>query len=80
MAKQTKQTQTNSHYQISAKVGTKGGVSIYGLQRFPVTLYADQLEAVLDKADELRAFMKANRSELKAKPTEGGGPAGSTAL
>ena len=64
---------------ISVKVSEKGAVSIYGLGRFPVTLYQEQLTAVLDKADALRAFMVENQSRLKSRG-EGGGPAGSTAL
>lgn len=46
----------------------KGGVSIYGLGRFPVTLYKEQWSKVLDMADDIRAFIKENDSKLKAKP------------
>jgi hypothetical protein len=53
---------------VSLKVSEKGGVSVYGLGRFPVTLYKEQWMKLLDMADELRAFIKAHDHELKAKP------------
>ncbi len=53
---------------ISMKVSEKGGVSIYGLGRFPVTLYKEQWAKLLDMADEIRAFLKDNDSKLKTKP------------
>jgi len=49
------------------KVSEKGGVSVYGLGRFPVTLYKEQWAKLLDMADEIRAFIKENESRLKAK-------------
>ena len=52
---------------ISMKVGEKGGLSVYGLGRFPVTLYKEQWTTLLDMADDIRAFMKENDSKLKAK-------------
>ena len=52
---------------ISIKVSEKGGVSVYGLGRFPVTLYKEQWAKLLDLADDIRAFIKAHDSELKAK-------------
>ena len=52
---------------ISFKVSEKGGVSVYGMGRFPVTLYQEQWETLLSRADELRAFIEANRSSLKKK-------------
>ena len=53
---------------VSLKVSEKGGVSVYGLGRFPVTLYKEQWAKLLDMADEIRAFIKAHDHELKAKP------------
>ena len=53
---------------VSIKVSGKGGVSVYGLGRFPVTLYKEQWTKLLDMADELRAFIKAHEAELKEKP------------
>jgi hypothetical protein len=53
---------------VSLKVSEKGGVSVYGLGRFPVTLYKEQWTKLLSMADEIRAFMKENDARLKAKP------------
>ena len=49
------------------KVSEKGGVSVYGLGRFPVTLYKEQWKKLLDMADEIRAFIKENDARLKTK-------------
>lgn len=51
----------------SLKVSEKGGVSVYGLGRFPVTLYKEQWLRLLDMADEIRAFIRENEPRLKAK-------------
>ena len=53
---------------VSLKVSEKGGVSVYGLGRFPVTLYKEQWTKLLSMADEIRAFIKDNDANLKAKP------------
>ena len=53
--------------QLRLKVSEKGGLSLYGLGRFPVTLYKEQWGRLLDYADEIRKFLKANDQELKAK-------------
>jgi hypothetical protein len=55
---------------MSLKVSEKGGVSVYGLGRFPVTLYKEQWAKLLDMADEIRAFIKENESKLKTKGEE----------
>ena len=52
---------------VSLKVSEKGGVSVYGLGRFPVTLYKEQWAKLLAMADEIRAFIKENEPKLKAK-------------
>ncbi len=52
---------------VSLKVSEKGGVSVYGLGRFPVTLYKEQWIKLLDMADEIRAFLKENDAKLKVK-------------
>lgn len=52
---------------LSLKVSEKGGVSVYGLGRFPVTLYKEQWLRLLDFSEEIRAFIAANNSKLKAK-------------
>jgi hypothetical protein len=52
---------------ISLKVSEKGGLSVYGLGRFPVTLYKEQWSRLLDMADDIRAFLRENDSKLKTK-------------
>ena len=52
---------------IRIKVSEKGAVSVYGMGRFPVTLYKEQWIKLLDMAGEIRAFIAANESQLKAK-------------
>lgn len=53
--------------QLRLKISEKGGVSVYGLGRFPVTLYKEQWTRLLDYADEIRSFIKDNDQVLKAK-------------
>jgi hypothetical protein len=52
---------------VSFKVSEKGGVSVYGLGRFPVTLYQEQWLKLLGMADEIRAFIQENEAKLKKK-------------
>ena len=52
---------------MSFKVSDKGGVSVYGLGRFPVTLYYEQWMKLLDRAQDLRDFLEENKSKLKLK-------------
>ena len=52
---------------ISMKVSEKGAVSVYGLGRFPVTLYREQWERLLTSAEEIRKFMADNEDKLKKK-------------
>jgi hypothetical protein len=52
---------------VYLKVSDKGGVSLYGLGRFPITLYVEQWETVLGMTDEIRDFLKANAGRLKRK-------------
>ena len=52
---------------IRIKVSEKGAVSVYGMGRFPVTLYKEQWLKLLDMAAEIRAFIAANESQLKTK-------------
>jgi hypothetical protein len=49
------------------KVSDKGGVSVYGLGRFPVTLYQEQWLKLLDMTDEIRVFIRENADRLKTK-------------
>ena len=53
--------------QLRLKISEKGGLSVYGLGRFPVTLYKEQWSRLLDYADEIKAFLKDNDQQLKAK-------------
>lgn len=52
---------------LTMKVSEKGGVSVYGLGRFPVTLYKEQWTKLLEHADDIRTFIQANDSQLKKK-------------
>ncbi len=52
---------------LSMKIGEKGGLSVYGLGRFPVTLYKEQWLRLLAMAEEIKAFIEANNDKLKAK-------------
>jgi hypothetical protein len=52
---------------LSMKVSDKGGLSVYGLGRFPVTLYQEQWLKLLDVADDIRAFIREHERQLKKK-------------
>jgi hypothetical protein len=52
---------------LSLKVSDKGGVSVYGLGRFPVTLYKEQWHRLLSLADDIRTFIKENDDRLKSR-------------
>jgi hypothetical protein len=52
---------------VSMKVSEKGAVSVYGLGRFPVTLYQEQWQKLLAMADEIKAFIAENKASLKVK-------------
>jgi len=52
---------------MTLKVSEKGGLSVYGLGRFPVTLYKEQWTKLLAMADDIRAFLKENDAKLKSK-------------
>ncbi len=56
---------------IDFRVSEKGAVSVYGLGRFPVTLYYEQWVRLLENSDALRQFMEENKSSLKLKTAEG---------
>ena len=59
---------------IDFKVSEKGAVSVYGLGRFPVTLYYEQWVRLLDSSDALRQFMEENKSGLKLKTADSASP------
>ena len=52
---------------ITMKVSEKGGLSVYGMGRFPVTLYKEQWLKLLDMSEDIRSFIKANEATLKSK-------------
>ena len=52
---------------ITMKVSEKGALSVYGLGRFPVTLYKEQWTRLLEASDDIRAFLKDNDAQLKTK-------------
>jgi len=67
LAELEKQVQGKKRGTIDFKVSEKGGVSVYGLGRFPVTLYYEQWVKLLDQADQLREFLESNKASLKLK-------------
>ena len=67
LAELEKQQGTRRTGQLEFRVGEKGGVSVYGLGRFPVTLYYEQWIRLLDSGDKLREFLEENKSKLKLK-------------
>ncbi len=52
---------------LEFRVSEKGGVSVYGLGRFPVTLYYEQWVRLLEQAEKLRSFLEENKAKLKLK-------------
>lgn len=52
---------------VSLKVSEKGGLSVYGLGRFPITLYKEQWTKLLDMAEDIREFLRTHDKELKSK-------------
>jgi hypothetical protein len=57
----------NKPREITIKVSQKGGVSVYGLGRFPVTLYKEQWEKLLAQKDTILEFIEHNKADLKTK-------------
>ncbi len=62
-----KQQGTRRSGSLEFKVGEKGGVSVYGLGRFPVTLYYEQWNRLFDASERLKQFLEDNKSKLKLK-------------
>jgi hypothetical protein len=67
IAELEKQTAGRKRGALEFRVGEKGGVSVYGLGRFPVTLYYEQWVRLLDASKDLRAFLDENKHRLKLK-------------
>lgn len=66
-AQMLKKVEARDRKSLYCKVSAKGAVSVYGLQRMPVTLYAEQWERLLDFGDVVREFVKDNDAELNRK-------------
>jgi hypothetical protein len=67
LAELEKQTAGKRSGNLEFRVSEKGAVSVYGLGRFPVTLYYEQWTRLLGRAEELRTFLEDNKSKLKLK-------------
>jgi hypothetical protein len=67
LAELEKQNEKRRSGSLEFRIGEKGGVSVYGLGRFPVTLYYEQWNRLLDQAENLRAFLEENKGKLKLK-------------
>ena len=67
IAELEKQSGTKRSGRLDFKVSEKGGVSVYGLGRFPVTLYYEQWMRLLGASDDLRNFIEENKAKLKLK-------------
>jgi hypothetical protein len=70
LAELEKQVQGRKKGALEFRVSEKGGASVYGLGRFPVTLYYEQWMRLLDQVDQLREFLEANKSAMKLKNPE----------
>jgi len=70
IAELEKQAGSKRSGRMEFKVSEKGGVSVYGLGRFPVTLYYEQWTRLLDSVDALRTFLEENKSRLKLKNSD----------
>jgi len=67
IAELEKQAGAKRSGRMDFKVSEKGGVSVYGLGRFPVTLYYEQWVRLLDASEGLRSFLEENKGKLKLK-------------
>ena len=55
---------------LRLQVSAKGGVSLYGIRRFPVTFYMEEWETILGMADEIRTFLQENEGSLKRRSSD----------
>ena len=67
LRKENEALRKGASFNIRMKVSEKGAVSIYGMGRFPVTLYKEQWLKLLDMSTEIRAFIAANEAQLKKR-------------
>ena len=56
---------------VRLQVSAKGGVSLYGLRRFPITFYADEWEKILEMSADVLSFIRENDGQLKRKDKDG---------
>lgn len=70
LAELEKQVQGRKKGALEFRVSEKGGASVYGLGRFPVTLYYEQWMRLLDQVDQLRQFLETNKNAMKLKNPE----------
>jgi hypothetical protein len=70
IAELEKQVGTKKTGRLEFRVSEKGGASVYGLGRFPVTLYYEQWQRLLGAAEDLRTFLEENKGKLKLKSAE----------
>jgi hypothetical protein len=71
IAELEQQAQAKKPAGLEFRVSEKGGISVYGLGRFPVTLYFEQWTRLLGHVDELRAFIEENKGRLKLRARAG---------
>ena len=71
IAELEQQAQARKPSTLEFRVSDKGGISVYGLGRFPVTLYFEQWTRLLASADDLRTFMEENKGKLKLRSRAG---------
>jgi hypothetical protein len=64
---ENEELKTKEKRSIRLQVSQKGGVSLYGIRRFPITFYQDEWDRILGMADEIRAFLQEHAGELKQK-------------
>jgi len=55
---------------LRLQVSAKGGVSLYGIRRFPVTFYMEEWDLILGMADDIKTFIRENESQLKKKTSD----------
>lgn len=53
--------------ELRLKVSEKGGVSVYGIRRFPITFYADEWDILLGMSDQIQTFIREHEGELKRR-------------
>jgi hypothetical protein len=70
IAELEKQVGSKRTGRLEFRVSEKGGVSVYGLGRFPVTLYYEQWQRLLGAGDDLKTFLEENKSKLKLKTAD----------